>query len=100
MKSIITSKSFLAHAAAVVSDERCHLLLAKSIIASKSIFARAAAVVCDDLCHLLFGHCWKCEQTTNKVSNKSASEDVSSAWFVVKTMTVNVFDPLTFVRDE
>ena len=33
----------------------------------------------------------------NKAPTKIASEDVWSAWFVVKTMTVDVFDPLTFV---
>ena len=31
---------------------------------------------------------------------KMAPEDVWSAWFVVKTMTVDVFDPLTFVLDQ
>ena len=32
-----------------------------------------------------------------KYPPKMASEDVWSAWFVVQTMTVDVFDPLTFV---
>ena len=71
--SIIASKSVLAHAAAVVSDERCHLLTVKRIIVSKSILAHAAAVVNDERCHLLFCHVCKCEQTANKVSTKNAS---------------------------
>ena len=33
----------------------------------------------------------------NKPFTKSAFEDVWSPWFVVKTMTVDVFDTLTFV---
>ena len=39
----------------------------------KELHARSiiAAVVCDDCCHLLFRHCWKCEQTANKVSLKT-----------------------------
>ena len=41
-------------------------------------------------------------KAANKVSTKSAFEDVQSAWFVVKTMTVDVFDTLTlsFLLDE
>ena len=50
--------------------------VARSVIANKSISAHAAAAVRDDRGYLLFGHCWKCEQTANKVSTKSAFEDV------------------------
>ena len=41
-------------------------------------------------------------KAANKVSTKSAFEDVQSPWFVVKTMTVDVFDTLTlsFLLDE
>ena len=41
-------------------------------------------------------------KAVNKVSTKMAFEGVQSAWFVVKTMTVDVFDTLTlsFLLDE
>ena len=46
------------------------------------------------------------EDTQNRKINgrkpftKRAAEDVNETWFVVKTTTVDVFNPLTFVRDQ
>ena len=46
---------------------------ARSIITSKFSLAHIAAVVNNDLCHLISGHCWTCDQTAHKVSTQNGS---------------------------
>ena len=50
----------------------------RSFVTSKTICAHAAAVVDDERCHLLFRHCWQCEQDSKQGFRQKWLLEVSS----------------------